>query len=196
MSHLIIDYDNTIVNSSKAICQLYNELYCNHENFKPADWTQVNRWDLSDQCQLISQNQQNIAKLFSSQRFFEIIDFFPNAQETLIKLSEITDIVICTSGTAKNISQKVIWLEKHLPFAHIVPVILNGSDGYGKSIVNMKNSVFIDDHVENIISSNADFRILYGDVKDWNKSYLGLRLHSWLDENAFYIIKILLQYLT
>lgn len=48
-----------------------------------------------------------------------------------------------------------------------------------KSSVNMCNSIFIDDHEDNLLSSNAKTKICFGKEYDWNKNWTGERCLNW-----------------
>lgn len=176
---LIIDWDSTLVASQKAICHIYNEMFYGREGFVEADWTKTNKWDMSDQCTLLPKYDLTVIDLFETQRFFNIVEFYDGAREALEELSTHTSITICSSGTAENISRKVLWINKYLPFANIVPVIVKNSNGIGKQIVDMKGAVFIDDHATNLETSNADIKICYGKYYEWNEDYQGLRMMEW-----------------
>lgn len=43
----------------------------------------------------------------------------------------------------------------------------------------MKNSIFIDDHSENLLSSDAKLKICFGKELDWNKNWTGQRCFDW-----------------
>lgn len=212
---LILDFDNTIANSIKAVCEVYNDWFIpKHieimeeriqsgelidreiiKEFKvssqPADWTKVNTWNMVDQCKLLDENLSAI-DIFGSSKFFDVVELYDGAKEALEALSEITNIVICSAGTPMNIALKVLWIEENLPFADIVPVIMHGSNGVGKSIVNMEGAVFIDDHADNLIHSNADINVCYGAKKDWNRDYNGIWMNDWGKESVDKIFEMLM----
>lgn len=178
---LIVDFDSTLVASQKAICQIYNEMFRNSEGFVRADWTKTSRWDMSDQCTLLPKYDLTVIDLFEVPRFFNIVEFYDGAREALEELSKHTSITICSAGTAKNISHKVLWVNEYLPFANIVPVTIKNSNGIGKQIVDMEGAIFIDDHATNLETSNAEIKICYGKTYEWNKDYQGLRMIDWSD---------------
>jgi len=45
---LILDVDDSIINSTQSFAECYNLLYKNHTDFAEADWTKCNKYDLSD----------------------------------------------------------------------------------------------------------------------------------------------------
>ena len=188
--HLIVDFDSTIANSQEAFCKVYNELFKNHKGFTPADWTKIERWDMKDQCTLLT-DDVNTKTLFSMKAFFDVVELYDGAKEVLDEISKYTDVVICSAGTSGNIVHKVLWLEKHLPFADIVPVIIKKSNGYGKKIINMEGAVFIDDHAHNLRESNADFKIMYGKSFAWNSNWTGMWFKEWSQQTKNFLLSAL-----
>ena len=178
---IIVDYDCTLINSKKAICDIYNKTFSNREEigFTPADWTKVTRWDMIDQCTLLKKYGLSAVDLFKVPEFFEVVEFYEGALETFEKLSKETKIIVCTAGTPENVSSKVLHIDKYMPYADIVPVIIKDSSGYGKQIVNMEGAIFIDDHATNLETSNAEVKICFGGEYDWNRDFSGLRFNIW-----------------
>lgn len=172
--HIIVDYDSTLANSQKAICDYYNSIYHLNPDFKPANWQEVTRWDMKDQCPLLYQEGRDILELFGQDEFFHLVEYFEGAKETMdVWHSRGYVTTVCTAGDVRNISKKVKVLERDFPHSNIVPVIMRESDGIGKSIVNMEGAIFIDDHLHNLLDSNAKYKILYCDEEsnvstEWN----------------------------
>ena len=50
-----------------------------------------------------------------------------------------------------------------------------------KSHIDMSDGIFIDDSVNNLITSNAELKICFGDEYDWNKNWNGIRCANWCD---------------
>lgn len=190
---LIVDVDSTIVNSQKAICTVYNRMFHDNEKFVKADWTKVTKWNMSGQCPLLEEYKLSAIDLFKTKEFFNVVEFYEGAKESLEKLSRETKIIICTSGTPENVAHKVLWINENLPFADIVPVIIKGSNGYGKKIVNMENSVFIDDHAHNLETSNADEIVCFGKEYEWNKDFKGNRVDAWDNDTVNFIKELLIK---
>lgn len=144
-----------------------------------ADHNKVNRYDLKDQCHLVD-HQENI---FSSEEFFKNLEFMPEAKEVLEKLSNKYELIICTIGTLDNLSYKAQWIKNNLPFIKNVMLLSSAVGASGikmdKSIANMKDSIFIDDHVDNLLSSNAELKICFGKKYLWNENWVGERCYNW-----------------
>ncbi len=179
MNKIFLDFDCTIADSVKTYCNVYNLLYKEQNGYKKADYNKVNRYDLKDQCDLIE--HQEI--IFSSEKFFRYLELMPYAKEVIERLGSKYELAICSIGTLDNISYKSKWISNNLPFINNVILISNVVGVHGiktdKSIINMEEAIFIDDHAENLFSSNAGFKICFGKQYEWNKNWTGQRCFDW-----------------
>lgn len=167
---IFIDFDNSIVNTTRSYVDTYNMLYKFHPKFKKATYD-VKQYDLKDQCPLV----KSVDDIFSSKLFFHNLRFInSNTKEILKKLSEDFDLIICSLGTPKNNALKSLWLSKQLPFVEQYMLVTNNyadrNCKLDKSLVNMQNAIFIDDMPKNLDSSNAKYKILFGKEYLWNHS--------------------------
>ena len=80
------------------------------------------------------------------------------------------EIIICTTGTPKNLAHKLNYVSKDFPFASFLPIYLKDSNGVGKSIIDMEDSIFVDDHIDNLKSSNAKYKILFKEENNHPKA--------------------------
>ena len=175
---LYIDFDNTLVNTTEAICKLYNEKYKNYKEFKPARWWEVKRYDFLDECPLMSYDE--LMKIFESKEFFEIVEFMPYASSVTLELSDRYDICIVTMGSMYNLELKEQWLKHHMGYV---------KKGYGidnlsyndKSCIDMSDGIHIDDVSKMLHTSNAMRRICFGDVEPWNSDWGLTRCHNWIE---------------
>jgi 5'(3')-deoxyribonucleotidase len=182
--NLFLDFDSTIVDSIKAYCDVYNTMFNRFEGFAKADPTLVNRWDLIDQCPLAKGMCEDI---FSSPMFFQKLEMFPGANDVLLDLSYYYNIIICSIGTKENISRKATWIDHNLNFIDNLILISNRGVKMDKSIVDMKESIFIDDHNDNLKSSNAFIKCCYGKEYAWNVNSCEMRLVNWEEVRNFLI---------
>jgi len=177
---LFVDMDSTITDSIKSYCTVYNSIYNYKEGFKNAVAERVNQWDLKDECPLV----ENPEHIFSSRLFFTELEFMPNAYEVLERLSTQYELIICSIGTYDNISLKSIWIQRNLPFIKNSILIVNDGCKMDKSVIRMSDSIFLDDHANNLFTSNAEFKILFGKEYPWNTEWLkqgGRRIKTWLE---------------
>jgi 5'(3')-deoxyribonucleotidase len=179
MKRLFLDFDCTIVDSVKTYCNVYNSTYKEQEGFSEADYNKVNRYDLKDQCHLVDHQEL----IFSAEEFFKQLEFMPYAKEVIERLGSKYELIICSLGTLDNLSYKAQWIKNNLPFIKNVILLSTAVGPSGiktdKSSVNMKDSVFIDDNAENLLSSNAEVKICFGREYEWNNSWMGQRCFSW-----------------
>jgi 5'(3')-deoxyribonucleotidase len=173
---LFLDFDSTIVDSITAYCRLYTYLYSDKQNFRVPNPRKVDRWDLSDECELA---KDNVEEMFSNKLFFNFLDFMPDAKETILKLLEEFEIYIVTIGTRMNIRHKAKWLNIYLPEVTNTIFIHNGNCTMDKSIIDMRNGILLDDNSKNLFSSNAYLNLCFGQKKSWNADWKRIRLTDW-----------------
>ena len=77
------------------------------------------------------------------------------------------DIVQISRGKDENLGLEMIGvnLKKHKDKSHI----------------DMSNGFFLDDSSKNVITSNAKYKAVFGDIYPWNQDWNGLRLLNWTD---------------
>lgn len=175
---MFVDFDNSLVNTTKKFCEIYSELYKNHIDFIQPKWQLVDKYNFSDQCPLI----EKVEEIFKMELFFKDLEFInPNTYEILEELNEKYQIIICSIGEYQNISYKTMWVKENLPFIKDSIFIVNEGCKMTKSLANMSdlNSIFIDDVESNLISSNAPYKILFGELHQWNKNWTGQHCIDW-----------------
>lgn len=167
---IILDFDNTMVDTVKAAQETYNILYSSHPDFKPIQLTtttvpyMVSKW--------LPLLNEWAPELFDSDIFFEKVKPFPNAVEVLKKLVEKYgyEIIGCSYGSYKNIIKKCDYIPRVFPFIKkFIPVI----GIHSKSMINMRDAYFIDDFPQYLISSDAydvgrAYRFSYYTYTDYN----------------------------
>lgn len=170
------DFDNTIVNTVKCIVDLYNDDFKYYPNFKNVIWMDIDSWDFTE-CELASKDYINM--LFTQPRFFRKLGFMDWSFNVLMKLKDMHDISIISLGTTPNLKQKEKWIDDM--FYGLKFVGINSHVYQDKSCVNMSDGILIDDVADNLISSNAKYKICFGDEYSWNKDWNGTRCHNWHD---------------
>jgi 5'(3')-deoxyribonucleotidase len=177
---LFLDVDSTIIHSPKAICACYNELYKSHPDFKPALWWENTKWHMKDIMPLVN----DCNDIFSLPIFFEKCEFInDNTKEIIEKLCKKYEVIICSIGTSGNIAYKSLWLKVNLPcIKEYILLVKNGKCDMDKSSIDMSgDSIFIDDVVSNLESSNAKYKICFGDTYEWNENWKGAWAINWTD---------------
>jgi 5'(3')-deoxyribonucleotidase len=180
--NLFVDFDGVITNSVAAYCDAYNTINYEKDNFVPADYALVNRYDLSDQCPLVN-TQDKVREIFASYEFWTWLTFMDGAKETLKMLSDKFNVIICSIGTNINLSRKAKWIDRYLPFINSCVLINNANNFMDKSIVNMSDGILIDDVASNLTSSNAKHKICFGKIYPWNENLPEgyLRAKNWIE---------------
>lgn len=175
---LFIDFDSTIVNSIKRICEIYNKKYISHLDFIPAKWYLVEKWNFSDQCTLAAKGE--VPLYFNRKEFFnKQLEFMDNAEEIINKLCTKFDVYVPSLGLDNNLKYKEQWLNKHFPYIKFIPCSFNTCSD--KKHIDMSDGILIDDLVSNLESSNATTKICFGDIYDWNKNWNGIRCWNWYE---------------
>jgi 5'(3')-deoxyribonucleotidase len=124
-------------------------------------------------------------KVFDSKYFFDNVEFFPQAKEVVTKLinDERFEVIFCSIGTVKNISNKMEFLEKHFP--NVTQIMIKNGQEMDKSLVNMNNAMFIDDNTDNLNSSNASINACFSYDncldKEWNIGWGGILESEWIE---------------
>lgn len=174
MKKLYVDFDNTIVNTNKAICSLYDEDFKWYKKYEKVDWTSINTWNFEE---LKCASTEYINYYFNQPRFFNRLEFMDNAFEALLALYEKYDITIVSMGYSPNLKGKEKWCKKHIPF--LKREFINLKKFSDKSHIDMSDGILIDDASKNLKTSNANVRICFGDLKNWNNDWNGLRRNNW-----------------
>lgn len=166
--NLFLDFDGTIVNSIKAYCNVYNNKWKNHKDFKEANPDDVYYWDMRDVCPL----EHDIEGAFASPDFFKNLEFMNILTRYYIKeLQQAYNIIICTIGSHYNIHHKSKWIANNLPFIENAIYLVNRSNGnvkMDKSLPNMEDGIIVDDNIKNLETSNAKYKIIFGKEYDFN----------------------------
>ena len=182
---LFLDFDECLVSTMKAFCTTYNQKYGIRKGFVTANYRKVKEYDFSDQCTLLKRKDQ-VHDIFDSKDFFFNLELKKDSLELLNKYREVFDYHIVTIGTPQNLSYKALWIKENLPLISNIALLSNSSNKMDKSLIDMGEkdgvrNMFIDDHQDNLFSSNADYKVCistYG-KKNWNKDWDGISVNNW-----------------
>jgi len=171
---IYVDFDETIVESIKAVCTIYNNRYNEQANYK-----NVKLWSFLDECPRFKKGEAS--DCFSTEEFFNILEFKPNANFVLERLSKNNRVTIVTIGTELNCERKAIFIRNNLPFIKHMEFIRQDKTLVDKSSINMKGGMFIDDVAKYLNSTNAKTKILFENTSnaEWNKEWFGKRFSDW-----------------
>lgn len=153
--NIFIDFDNTIVDSTKAFVSVYNDLYNKNVN---AD--EIINYDFSPQINL---QVKDICKIFSSKSFYDRLELFDFVIESLQKFKSLGhQLILVTNCSADSCKRKIDYLKKFgLDKLFDSKIYLDIGKAYCKDLIDMSNAILIDDHIENHKSSNAKFKFCF-----------------------------------
>jgi 5'(3')-deoxyribonucleotidase len=176
--NLIIDFDNTIVESDKAIWELYRE----DTGDLTTDYKDHSVWWYDDVCPKWSRDQQDNA--FQSPKFFEILEFMPDAVKYLKKLKEDGHtLTICTVHRGDGVPLKVEWIRKNLDFIDNLVIVESSSKGHKSMIYG---DIILDDSYSNLSTTICKLPVCFGEGK-WNQEWTGRRAKTW--KEFYYVVK-------
>lgn len=177
--------ENTIVNSVKQICKLYDKDFHLYRNYKKVDWTEINTYNFTE-LELI--NKEMVLDYFDDYRFFDDLEFMDNAEEVIKKLSKEYQIIICSIGRKDNLMYKREWIKQHVPYAKFIPIDFSVCSD--KSCINMENCIILDDNTDMLDSCNATVKLLFGDEYSWNKENKNnyQRYWNWIEVEKLLLV--------
>lgn len=163
---IYLDFDNTLVDSNSAMVYLLNQEFGTKKEYKD-----LKKYDFKDLFPELT--DEHCEELFGDWRLFSLLEFFDNCFETLDYFKKRCNYSLVTYGNKYNLSAKKIWCERYLPFLkelHLLEYV-PGDMNYDKSMIDMSDGIFIDDHIEYLRSSNAKVKILFRNNHDgdWNE---------------------------
>ena len=172
VDHIYLDVDGVLIHSCQAICDIINE--DRNTNFTG---DQILSWNFKEICPDLTDN--DIELLFADDRFFKYVQWIDGAKE-FIKRHE-KDVIIVTKGTWDNIQKKIDILFNDFNI-QVIGIPLSRS----KREINMTDGLFIDDCTQNLIESNAKYKIQFleyndglNEQREWIKGFSGFKMYNW-----------------
>lgn len=174
---LIVDFDGTIVWSISAIVECYNEDFKYYRGYTPINACDISTYEFKE---LSLADKTYIDWLWGAPRFFRKLDFMDNAEAVLQILKSKFDIYIATKGRQPNLTGKKLWIYEYLPF--VKGLYLIDTEMFpDKSHIDMSHAIFVDDESKTLRNTNAEHKILFGDVYEWNKDWKSKRCYNWYE---------------
>lgn len=174
---LYIDMDNVIFDTVEAIKTMYDEDFILYDGWENVLLKDIKSYSFSELKLLTTDRLIN--NYFKSCRFFNLVGCIDGAELTLCNLNIVMKypITLVSIGTPENIKGKRFWVDE---FNEHFNTELNfvGVQGFDKSQVDMSDGIMIDDLPQNLESSNAAYKICFGDY-EWNKEWSGARTSNW-----------------
>ena len=167
---LFIDFDNTIVDTTKAFCDYFNDVYLEDPSLEGIKSHWIKEYDLSD---VVALSEDELVKGFSSERLFHYLRPYPYVRYALttLKASGNFQIYLVSNCSAQSATRKIKWLDD-FDFRHLFTgtIFLDINEAYNKSLIDMSDSILIDDHKINHEKSNARWKFCYTDAirRNWH----------------------------
>ena len=163
------------MDSISAITTLYNEdfqAYPNYHYIKPKD---IHTWNF-EECKCANADIFNM--YFNTPRFFDKLNFMDQADTFIWLLSYQFNFVIVSHGNYPNLQLKKKWIDRKLKlFINDTKMLNQGvvdfigvdfHDHDDKSHVDMSDGIFVEDTYDNLVTSNAKYKIIFGEQYPWN----------------------------
>ncbi len=188
MVKLFIDFDNTIVDTTEAFCKYFNDVYMEDYKLEGIKGQWVKEYDFSD---VVSISEEELIKAFKSGRLFSYLRPYPYVRYALetLKKSGYFQIYLVSNCSAESAIRKLRWLDEFdLAQYFDGTIMLNINQAYNKSLIDMADSILIDDHHLNHSNSNAKWKFCYTGPTDRNwhpKNGEGVfKFNHWASEMA------------
>ena len=153
------DFDGTLCDSVSSVVEILNRRY--NKNFKAND---IKTWYFEEYGNI---QPEEIEEIFMSDEFFDNLKFFDGAKEWLEDNKE--NVKIITKGNPINLIKKQKFLKENgLDKIEFIGVPLYENKG---DYITDKNSILIDDDVQNLITSGCKYNILFltNPLAEWQK---------------------------
>ena len=164
-TNLYIDFDDVIATTSKNFVEYTSSLFDVEANYdKLADWNFRNLFPFL--------TREKMYEIFESEEFINSLTPNKGVKKYLQELSRFCNLNIVTFGTKENLKYKYSYVTDN--FVVESPICFVGIEEEKhktKSVVDMADGVFIDDRVDNLLSTNAKIKILLKNYRDfeWNQ---------------------------
>lgn len=172
---LYLDFDGVIGNSIEAITTLYNDDFQAYPDFHPIMPEDIHTWNF-EECKCANSDTFNM--YFNTPRFFDNLKFMDQADTFIWLLSYQFDFIIVSHGNYPNLQLKKKWIDRKLKlFINDTKMLNQGvvdfigvdfHDHDDKSHVDMSDGIFVEDTYDNLVTSNAKYKIIFGEQYPWN----------------------------
>lgn len=178
---IFIDLDGVVFDTIECICNIYNKDFKYYNDFKPVHGYEIETWNFTE---LNCASLETINSYFNQPRFFKQVKTMPWAKDIIRILAVDYNIIFISMGDYPNLIQKEKWVKENFPYSKFIGV--NMKKHNNKAHINMNKAVFIDDSANNLYTSNAKYRICFGDKYEWNEHWDGERCMNWMDVKSFF----------
>ncbi len=177
---IFLDFDDTMVDSSKVIVELLNRRFGTHE-----DVANLNTWNYTNLFPTIKGIE--IEELFDSAEFFELLEWKEGAVDFINKFHDI--ITIVSKGNEMNLYRKELWIRETFPNIKFIGL----ESDVSKSSIDMgKGDCIIDDCADNLLDVKAEHRIMFESFKhvEWNEKFYNYKYNKEPSNYHYFIYYI------
>ena len=172
-NRIYLDVDGVIWHSCQAFCDVINKRFgTNVQGNEILSW---NFKELKDDL-----TDEDVECIFGDYYFFKCIRWVNGAYDFIRRYKD--KITIVTKGTCMNLTRKLEEFDALGLDIAVCGLSLNDS----KASVNMNGGLLIDDCTNNLIESNATYKIQFleykdnkNDIREWTKGWRGLKMYKW-----------------
>ena len=176
---IVIDFDNTLVNSSETILRMlyWKNRHKTNNTFRYNP--NILKWDFTPYAKT-EEDIKFCKSQFNKQKFYDELEPMEGALEVLRELHKDYRIVVCSNRNVENV-EMFITTVRNL-FGDVIDDIVPLIDNFDKSII--KCHIRIDDKIECMMNDDNSFNILFGNYgynKKADEDYFDVRAFSWND---------------
>lgn len=158
---IVVDLDNTLALTDKAVCKVYN-----NETGNNVDYTKVKEWYYTDVIKDWTRDRVN--DIFIQHEFFYNLEPIEGMYELLkhMHLKGHT-IKIASVHRPEGAEMKKRWIRRHFDFIEEENInIITGIDKTTGDVIMDKScvvgDVMVDDHISNLKTCKCKYKIMYG----------------------------------
>lgn len=169
--NIVLDFDNTIVDTNQAICDFYNNK--TNSNIKVED---IKSYTLTET--LTKWTKEQIDNIFCEKEFFDMLKPIDGAIESINKMLEARHTVkIATCHNPRGIGLKYDYTQRVFPMIDEIIFIVH-KNGVRMNKSSVYGDILIDDNIMCLESCQVKIPICFGDYS-YNKDYKGLKVNCW-----------------
>lgn len=163
---IYVDCDDTILHSSETVINILNNRYNVNKSIQD-----LKDWHYRSIVSTVT--PEEILSIYSSDEFWEQVKINEKFLEIYNKFKEDIKWVIVSKGDCVNLLKKQKFIEKNFEDVEFRGLILNDSDEFNKSLVDMSDGIQIDDNINCLTYTNSPIKVILKNNKSvyWNKVY-------------------------
>lgn len=155
MRNIIIDFDNTLVNSSETALQISGLLKDKKFDSNLLEWG-FTPYASTDE------ERNKCLKIFSDDSFYERLQLYPGCKQALNYLSNSYSLILCSKRPENGYDKCIKYMKDAKIYDYFSNIVF--VDNFDKSIVGSSNDIIIDDKIETLLG-NRYLKILFGNFK-------------------------------